>query len=108
MCVGDPGQEGGSGGTIDRGHPPKTQLPASKSEIETVAGNAGSNVGTGGMQTKIKAVKIALASGIPSFIGNANKDNIAYDAVYGKAKGTYFMVKTKKISLNHQEVLSTV
>ena len=30
-------------------------------EIETVAGNAGSNVGTGGMQTKIKAVKIALA-----------------------------------------------
>ena len=77
-------------------------------EIETVAGNAGSNVGTGGMQTKIKAVKIALASGIPSFIGNANKDNIAYDAVYGKAKGTYFMVKTKKISLDHQEVLSTV
>ena len=60
------------------------------------------------MHSKIKAVKIALASGVPSFIGNANKDNIAYDAVYGKAKGTYFMVKSKKISLEHQKVLSMV
>ena len=43
-------------------------------EIEAVAGDSESSVGTGGMRSKIEAVKIALASGIPTFLGNASKD----------------------------------
>jgi glutamate 5-kinase len=47
-------------------------------------------VGTGGMGSKIEAVKISLAAGIETFIGDALKPNILFDAVNHKAKGTYF------------------
>ncbi len=59
-------------------------------EIEAVAGEPGSDVGTGGMKSKIDAFKITMASGISSFLGKAGNDNIVYDAVYHNAKGTYF------------------
>ena len=60
-------------------------------EIEASAGESGSSVGTGGMRSKIEAVKISLASGIQTFLGDANKPNILYDSVHQNAKGTYFM-----------------
>jgi len=60
------------------------------------------------MSSKLNAVKIALASGIPTFIGNASKQNIAIDAVNGKAKGTYFKVKSNDSPVNQKGVLSTV
>ncbi len=59
-------------------------------EIEACAGSAGTSIGTGGMKSKIEAVKIAMASGISTFLGNAKHQNIIVDAVYGNAKGTYF------------------
>lgn len=58
--------------------------------IEAVAGEPGSENGTGGMKSKIDAVKIAMASGISSFLGKASTSNIVYDAVQGTAVGTYF------------------
>ncbi|MED4016758.1 glutamate 5-kinase [Sutcliffiella cohnii] len=63
--------------------------------IEKAAGDSGSSVGTGGMKSKIDAVKIAMASGIPAFLGKAGVPNILVDAVKRKAKGTYFDSKTK-------------
>jgi len=60
------------------------------SEIESVASGADSEIGTGGMKSKIAAVKIALASGIDAFLGRAGKSDILMDAVKGTAKGTYF------------------
>ncbi|MFC0470437.1 glutamate 5-kinase [Halalkalibacter kiskunsagensis] len=59
-------------------------------EIEAAAGDSDSDVGTGGMGSKIEAVKISLAAGIETFIGDAIKPNILFDAVNHKAKGTYF------------------
>jgi glutamate 5-kinase len=59
-------------------------------EIEAAAGDSDSDVGTGGMGSKIEAVKISLAAGIETFIGDALKPNILFDAVNHKAKGTYF------------------
>ncbi|HAQ07759.1 MAG TPA: glutamate 5-kinase, partial [Bacillus bacterium] len=59
-------------------------------EIEAAAGGSGSAVGTGGMKSKISAVKIAMASGIDSFLGKANSNDILIKAVNGSAKGTYF------------------
>jgi glutamate 5-kinase len=72
-------------------------------EIEQTAGEAGSSVGTGGMRSKIDAFKIALASGIPSFLGKATTANILYDAVYQKAIGTYFEVTDSTINLNSKK-----
>jgi glutamate 5-kinase len=72
-------------------------------EIEAAAGDSGSSVGTGGMKSKIEAAKIAMVSGITTFLGNASKKNIAIDAVVGKAIGTYFQAETPSIHLNQRK-----
>lgn len=72
-------------------------------EIEAAAGDSGSSVGTGGMMSKINAVKIAMASGIPSFLGKAGTPNILYNAVYQKAKGTYFESKANTVNLDQKK-----
>lgn len=72
-------------------------------EIEAVAGDSESSVGTGGMRSKIEAVKIALASGIPTFLGNASKEEIVVNALSGKARGTYFKVEQPQIQLNQKK-----
>jgi glutamate 5-kinase len=59
-------------------------------EIESIAGNVGSSVGVGGMQTKIKAAKLASLAGVPVFICNAQEDGILDQALSKTAKGTYF------------------
>jgi glutamate 5-kinase len=72
-------------------------------EIEAVAGDSESDIGTGGMKSKIEAVKIAMASGISTFLGNANKQNIVLNAVNGVAKGTYFINKMPSVNLNQKK-----
>jgi glutamate 5-kinase len=72
-------------------------------EIESAAGGSSSSVGTGGMKSKIEAVKIAMASNIATFLGNASTENIVVDAVLGKAKGTYFKTETPSINLNQKK-----
>jgi glutamate 5-kinase len=71
-------------------------------DIEDMAGEPGSALGTGGMCSKIDAFKIAMASGIPSFLGRSGARNILIDAVSGKANGTYFKVKEPELNLNHK------
>ncbi|MDQ0220367.1 glutamate 5-kinase [Peribacillus cavernae] len=72
-------------------------------EIEAAAGDPGSSVGTGGMKSKIDAVKIAMASGISTFLGKAGIPNILIDAVSQRAKGTYFELATNMNNLNHKK-----
>jgi glutamate 5-kinase len=72
-------------------------------EIESAAVGSGSLLGTGGMRSKIEAVKIAMASGITTFLGNAARKNIVIDGVLGKAKGTYFKSETPSTYTNHKE-----
>ncbi|MED4403655.1 glutamate 5-kinase [Metabacillus fastidiosus] len=72
-------------------------------EIEAAAGGAGSDVGTGGMKSKIEAVKIAMASGTSTFLGKASTPNIIYSAVEKKAKGTYFIVEAGANNLNQKK-----
>lgn len=72
-------------------------------EIEAAAVGSGSKVGTGGMKSKIEAVKIAMATGISTFLGNAARKNIIIDGIAGKAKGTYFKSKKTSAYLNHKE-----
>ncbi|WP_078411576.1 glutamate 5-kinase [Priestia abyssalis] len=72
-------------------------------EIEQAAGESGSSVGTGGMKSKIDAVKIAMASGIPAFLGRAGVQNILRDAVKQTAKGTYFESKDDTVNLNQKK-----
>ncbi len=63
------------------------------SEIENMTGGAGSNLGTGGMATKIKAAKIANAAGTDVVIANGSNPDIIYDIIDGKEIGTKFIAK---------------
>ncbi|MGJ9457981.1 glutamate 5-kinase [Oceanobacillus sp. CF4.6] len=72
-------------------------------EIEASAGGSGSAVGTGGMKSKIEAVKITMASGISSFLGKSSTGGIIYDAVYKNAVGTYFEPQENIQNLNQKK-----
>lgn len=72
-------------------------------EIEAAAVGSGTMIGTGGMKSKIEAVKIAMASGITTFLGNAARKNVVIDCLAGKAKGTYFKSEKPSTYLNHKE-----
>ena len=62
-------------------------------EIESVAGGAGTNLGTGGMSTKINAAKIAVEAGIDMVIMNGNAPELLYDLFENKEIGTIFKAK---------------
>lgn len=79
------------------------QLTEITPEIEVMATESSSGIGTGGMKTKIEAMKIAMSSGIESFIGNAKIPNIIVDAIQKKARGTYFIPKKRKQALSQRK-----
>lgn len=60
------------------------------SEIESFAGGAGSELGTGGMSTKIGAARMVTQSGCDMVIINGNDPDKLYDIVEGKSAGTLF------------------
>jgi glutamate 5-kinase len=53
-------------------------------------GKPGTHVGSGGMASKIEAVRIATASGVGVVIAGAAKPTILRDVLAGKPVGTYF------------------
>ena len=55
--------------------------------------DAGSKLGTGGMQTKISAAKIATEAGVTMVIANGSDPAVLYDIVEGKPVGTRFLAK---------------
>lgn len=57
-------------------------------EIERLAGDAGSALGTGGMRTKIHAAKLCLEAGCDMVIANGKNPALLYEIVAGE-KGNY-------------------
>ena len=62
-------------------------------EILALAGDAGTSRGTGGMETKLRAAKIATEAGCDMIIANGASPEILYDIVEGKPVGTKFFAK---------------
>jgi len=62
-------------------------------EIEAYAGGSVSGLGTGGMATKIQAVKICRTCGTDMIIANGSSPEIIYDILAGKPVGTKFIGK---------------
>ena len=62
-------------------------------DIEALAGGKGSELGTGGMGTKLKAAKMVNAVGCDMIITNGEHPNSLYDIVEGKEVGTRFLGK---------------
>ena len=59
-------------------------------EIESMAKDASSKVGTGGMITKIRAAKVCNDFGCDMAIVNGNQPNVLIDLINGQDVGTYF------------------
>ena len=79
-----------------------TRIDEINDYIWSIAGGAGSSVGTGGMRTKIGAARIATRGGIPVFIGRASEEGDIAMAVDGAGKGTYFSTDAGSLSMKHQ------
>lgn len=62
-------------------------------ELTAAAKGAGSNLGTGGMSTKLHAAAIATGAGIPTAIINGSRPENLYDLLDGADIGTLFTVK---------------
>ena len=61
--------------------------------IEALAGGKGSELGTGGMATKVRAAKLVNAVGCDMIITNGEHPECLYDIAEGKAVGTRFLKK---------------
>ena len=64
-------------------------------ELEACAGGAGSNLGTGGMATKLTAAKRAISANCNMILANGENPSLLIDIVEGKEVGTLFMKKNK-------------
>lgn len=65
-------------------------------DIIALAGEKGTELGTGGMATKIKAAQIATESGCDMIITNGEHPELLYDIIDGKSVGTRFYSEVKK------------
>lgn len=64
--------------------------------VLSVAGGAGTDRGTGGMEAKLTAAKMVTDNGIPMFIMNGEDPSILYKLLDGEHVGTYFTAKTNR------------
>lgn len=62
-------------------------------EIEALSGGAGSEHGTGGMVTKIRAARIAMESGCDMIIANGKDPKVLYKLLDSESFGTRFYKK---------------
>lgn len=83
--------------TADPHSNPDAKLIETINEIDddvlALAGGKGSDLGTGGMVTKLQAARICLACGCDMIITNGSKPNNLYDIIDGKNIGTTFTEK---------------
>jgi glutamate 5-kinase len=77
-----------------RRHPDAQLIPVVEAvtpEIEALAGGAGSDLGTGGMATKLRAARRVTAQGCDMVIAHGGRPELLYDIVEGKPVGTRFL-----------------
>lgn len=80
--------------TADPHADPNAELIAAVHDIDThireLAGGKGSELGTGGMVTKLNAAELCISSGCNMIIANGNDPEILYKIIAGESVGTLF------------------
>ncbi len=71
-------------------------------EIEAMAGNVKSSLGTGGMHSKILAAKKVSAGGGSSFIGPGREKKILQQLFSGEMVGTFFLPQNERMQSRKQ------
>ena len=65
-------------------------------EIWALAGGSGSELGTGGMVTKLRAAELCMAAGCDMIITNGSRPKDLYDIAAGENVGTRFVGRGRK------------
>ncbi|SFE41695.1 glutamate 5-kinase [Alteribacillus iranensis] len=92
-----------------KGHPDAKRyqfLSEIPDELYLQAGEAGSNVGTGGMRSKLDAAKTAMSLGLRVFIGLGEQENCLVDIISGKGNGTYIGFSGNEVLNNKKQWLA--
>ena len=76
------------------------------SEIERLAADTSSRVGTGGMITKIEAARLATSTGVTVVIADGREPDIILRLAKGEALGTRFLPFTSKLESRQRWMLS--
>ena len=96
--------------TADPHHDPDArlipQVDRIDSEIERMVTDTASNLGTGGMITKIEAAKLATTSGVTVVIADGREPDIILRLAAGEAVGTRFLPSTSKLESRQRWMLS--
>jgi glutamate 5-kinase len=66
---------------------------AGDSQLEAMAGGAGSDIGTGGMLTKVLAAKLAAKSGASTVIASGLETNVLVRLAKGESIGSQLTAK---------------
>jgi glutamate 5-kinase len=77
-------------------------------EISSLAGGAGSSVGTGGMITKLEAAQKCCTSGVQTLLVNGKEASVFEHLALGLCPGTLFTRASSKRSARHQWLSHTV
>ncbi|MFT5589737.1 MAG: glutamate 5-kinase [Bradyrhizobium sp.] len=75
---------------------------AGDSALEAMAGGAGSNIGSGGMLTKILAARRAATSGAHTVIASGREDNVLVRLAAGESIGTQLHAQTAQLTARKQ------
>jgi glutamate 5-kinase len=96
--------------TADPQHNPEARLISQvtriDSDIEQLAANTSSRLGTGGMTTKIEAAKLATASGVTVIIADGRQPDVILKLAAGEAIGTRFTPASSKLESRKRWMLS--
>ncbi len=68
-----------------------SQVDAITEDVLALASGSGSNLGTGGMSTKLNAAKMCMEAGIDMVIANGDEPNNLYAITDGESIGTRFI-----------------
>ena len=82
------------------------QVEVIDTEIERLATDTHSRVGTGGMATKLEAARLATASGITVIIADGNEPDVILRLAAGEAIGTRFLPTSSKLESRKRWMLS--
>ncbi len=82
------------------------QVERIDAEIERIAAETPSKVGTGGMATKIEAAKLAIASGVTVIIADGRQPDVILRLAQGETIGTRFLPTSSKLESRKRWMLS--
>ena len=81
------------------------RIAADHPDLESMAGGAGSGVGTGGMYTKVLAAKRAALSGAATVVASGREPQVLVRLLAGESVGTLFTGGQSRVSARRQWLL---